>query len=115
MWDVTLADASLVMLGNVLSMLIGFMLGVLFRNSPGAIVAYFVYSLLFPTVFGMLAAFQEWFRDVQPWVDFNYAQTRLYDETMTGEMWAQLGVAGLVWLVLPLAVGLAMVRRAEVK
>jgi len=30
-------------------------------------------------------------------------------------MWAQLGVAGLIWLVLPLTVGLLLVRRAEVK
>ena len=30
-------------------------------------------------------------------------------------MWAQLGVSGLIWLVLPLAVGLLMLRRSEVK
>ena len=46
-------------LGNVLGMLIGFMLGVLIRTSSGAIVAYFVYSFLLPTVFGMLAASQD--------------------------------------------------------
>ena len=114
-WNVQPAEFANIVLANVLGMAIGFMLGVLFRNSPGAIVAYFVYSLLFPTVFGMLAAFQDWFRDLQPWVDFNYAQTRLYDETMTAEMWAHLGVAGLIWLVLPLTVGLAMIRRSEVK
>ena len=114
-WNVQPTEFGNIVLANVLGMAIGFMLGVVIRNSPGAIVAYFVYSLLFPTVFGMLAAFQEWFRDLQPWVDFNYAQTRLYDETMTGEMWAQLGVAGLVWLVLPLAVGLVLIRRSEVK
>ena len=103
------------MLANVLGMAVGFMLGVVIRSSPGAIVGYFVYSLLLPTAFAMLAAFQDWFRDLQPWIDFNFAQTRLFDESLTGEMWAQLGVAGLIWLVLPLAVGLLMVRRSEVK
>ena len=72
-------------------MAIGFMLGVLIRNSAAAIVGYFVYSLVLPTVFAMLAAFQDWFRDLQPWVDFNFAQTRLFDETLTGEQWGQLG------------------------
>ena len=50
-------------------LLIGFTLGVLIRNSPAAIVGYFVYSLVLPGALGTLAAFQEWFRDLQPWVD----------------------------------------------
>ena len=29
--------------------------------------------------------------------------------------WAHLGVSGLVWLVVPLAVGLVLVMRSEVK
>ena len=56
-------------------LLMGFMLGVLIRNSAGAIVAYFVYSLVLPTLFGMLASFQEWFRDIQGWVDFQFSST----------------------------------------
>ena len=48
-------------------------------------------------------------------MDFNFAQTRLYDGDMTGEMWAQLGVSSLPWLILPLAVGLWAVVRSEVK
>ena len=114
-WDIGVLEFASIVLGTVLGMMVGFMLGVLIRNSPGAIVAYFVYSLVLPTAFAMLAAFQEWFRDLQPWVDFNFAQTPLYDVDMTGEMWAQLGVAGLVWLVLPLTVGLVLLLRSEVK
>lgn len=34
---------------------------------------------------------------------------------MSGEQWAQLGVTGLVWLVIPLTVGVWMVLRSEVK
>ncbi len=103
------------MIAGTVNMGIGFMLGVLIRNSAGAIVAYFVYTLVLPGVFGALAAFQDWFRDLQPWIDLNLANTRLYDEQMTGEHWAQMGVTALLWLVLPLAVGLVMVRRSEVK
>ena len=114
-WGLTATQFGYIVLANVLGMMVGFMLGVVMRSSAAAIVGYFVYSMLLPTVFGMLAAFQEWFRDLQPWVDFNFAQTRLFDESMTGEYWAQLGVSSLIWLVLPLTIGLLMLRRSEVK
>lgn len=114
-WDMAWSQVPLVLLANVLGMAIGFMLGVLLRSSAAAIVGYFVYALLLPGLFGMLAGFQEWFRDLQPWVDFGFAHTRLFDQTMTGEYWAQLGTSSLIWLVLPLAVGLVLVRRSEVK
>ena len=48
---------------------------------------------------------QEWFRDLQPWVDFNFAQTALFNGSLTGEQWANLGVTGVIWLLVPLAVG----------
>ena len=114
-WDVSLAQFGNIVLANVLGMLMGFMLGVLFRSSAGAIVGYFVYSLVLPVALGTLAAFQEWFRDLQPWVDVNYAVTRLFDQTMTAEYWQQLGVSTLVWLWIPLAIGLRAILRAEVK
>ena len=34
---------------------------------------------------------------------------------MTGKEWAQLAVSGLIWLGLPLAIGVWRVLRAEVK
>ena len=114
-WDVSVTDGLYIVLGNVLGLLVGFMLGVLIRNSAGAIVAYFVYSLLLPTVFGLLAATQGWFADLQPWVDFNYAQGALFNGGLTGEQWAHLGTAAVLWLVTPLVVGLVLIHRTEVK
>ena len=114
-WGVTAVEFGQIVLANILGMLIGFTLGVLFRSSAGAIVGYFVYSLVLPAALAALAAFQEWFRDLQPWVDVNYAITRLFDNTMTAEYWQQLGVTTLVWLWIPLAFGLRAVLRAEVK
>jgi ABC-2 type transport system permease protein len=114
-WNVGVEEFALIVLGNVLGLLVGFMLGVLIRSSAGAIVAYFVYSLLLPTASSALAASQEWWRDNGPWLDFNYASSGLFNEHMTPEQWAQLGTSGLVWLVVPLAVGLRLVLRSEVK
>lgn len=115
-WDLTITNFANIVLANVLGLLVGFMLGVLIRSSAGAIVAYFVYSFLLPTLSMLLASSQDWFKDLQPWVDFNYAQTALFDAgTLSGEQWAQLGVTGVLWLVVPMAVGVAMVLRSEVK
>ncbi|MCD4536442.1 ABC transporter permease subunit [Nocardioides sp. cx-169] len=114
-WNVSVTEFAYIILANVLGMLIGFMLGVLIRNSPGAIVAYFVYSFVLPTLSMLLASTQEWFADLQSWVDFNFAQGSLFEGQMSGEAWAQLATTGTLWLILPLAVGLALVMRSEVK
>ena len=114
-WNVTVTEFGQIVLANVLGMLIGFTLGVLLRSSAAAIVGYFVYSLVLPAALGALATFQEWFRDLQPWVDVNYATTRLFDSSMTTEYWQQLAVTTLVWLWIPLAIGLRAILRAEVK
>jgi hypothetical protein len=114
-WDVSTQDIIFIMIGNILGMLVGFMLGTLIRNSAGAIVGYFVYSFVLPGLSAILAENTKWFNDAQPWVDFNYASGQLFNGEMTGEQWAQLGVTGLIWLVLPLAIGLRLVLRSEVK
>ena len=116
-WDASVVDVLYIVLGNVLGLLSGFMLGTLIRNSPGAIVAYFVYSFVLPTVFVVLATSQDWFRHLQPWVDVAYAQSALFtfNGSLTGEQWANIGVTGVMWLLIPMLVGLGLVMRSEVK
>jgi hypothetical protein len=114
-WDVSLSDAALIVLANVLGLLTGFMLGVLIRNSAGAITAYFAYSFVLTTLSELLAQNQQWFADLRPWVDVNFAQAALFDGSLTGEQWANVGVTGLTWLVIPLAIGLRIVLRSEIK
>jgi ABC-2 type transport system permease protein len=114
-WDVTLANLLTMELANVLGLLVGFMLGVIIRSSTGALVAYFVYQFLLPTLALVLAAKQGWFHDLQPWVDFNFDQGALLEGTVSSQEWTHLAVTGLIWLGLPLAVGLRLVVRAEVK
>jgi hypothetical protein len=116
-WDVSVTEFLYFLLGSVLGLLIGFMLGILIRASSGAIAAYFIYSFLLPTVFLVLANAQSWFKDLQPWIDVTFAQGTLFafDGALTGEQWANIAVTGVIWMVVPLAVGLAFVTRAEVK
>lgn len=114
-WDTGFKDFLCIILANVLGLMVGFMLGVLIRNTPGAIVAYFVYSFVLPGIFGALAAYQHWFEKIQPWVDFKFALTKLYNGGPSVEQWGQIGVSAIPWLILPLAFGLWAVLRSEVK
>jgi ABC-2 type transport system permease protein len=114
-WDDSFVHLSEIVLANVLGMLIGFMLGVVIRNSAGAIVGYFVFTLVLPTLSGLLAANASWWHDAQAWVDFNFAQGALFNGDLAAKDWAHLWVASLIWLALPLAVGLKLMFRSEVK
>jgi hypothetical protein len=114
-WDLSFTSILYIVGADLIGMMIGFMLGVLMRNSPGAIVTYFSYWFVIPTITGLLAANQGWFDKAQPWVDFNYNQGQMYDGGFDATSWTQLAVTGTVWLLLPLAFGLWRVVRAEVK
>jgi len=116
-WDASPLECLYFVVGSILSLMIGFMLGVLIRASIGAIVAYFVYQFLLPSILGLLATSQNWFQDLQPWIDLQYAQSNLFlfEGGLTGEQWANIGVTGIIWLFIPLAIGLRYVVRSEVK
>jgi len=114
-WNVSVVQFSQVVLAAEVGMMMGFMLGVILRNSPGAIVGYFVYALVIHGVSAALAGSQEWWADNGAWFDLNWAAGRLYEGTLTGEMWAQLGVTAAIWLLIPLAVGLRFLLRSEIK
>jgi ABC-2 type transport system permease protein len=114
-WDLTLTNMATILLGNVLGLGVGFMLGVMVRSSAGALVGYFVYSFLLPTLSVILAGSQAWFRHLQPWIDFKFAGGVLVDGTVSGQQWAHLGVTSVIWLLVPMAIGLTVVVRAEVK
>jgi hypothetical protein len=114
-WDLSLTAILYIVGADLIGMTVGFMLGVLTRSSAGAIVSYFSYWFVIPTLSMVLAANQSWFEKAQPWVDFNYDQGRMYDGGFGAQDWAQLAVTGTFWLLLPLAFGLWRVMRAEVK
>ncbi|MFT3874778.1 MAG: ABC transporter permease [Nocardioides sp.] len=114
-WGVGIGDLARYLLLHVLGLATGFAFGVLFLNSAVAIVIYFVYSFVLPGIFAIGAQLMDWFAKVQPWIDFNDAQSVLIGESGVGKQWAHLVVSGLLWLALPLVVGVWRAVRAEVK
>ena len=115
-WDISLSMALQMMLYNLVGMAFGFALGVVLRNSAAAIVGYFVASLVMPGILALLAQVRSWFEDLQPWIDWHYTQVALFHgATNTGKEWAMLGTTTMIWIVIPLVVGLLSLRRSEVK
>lgn len=114
-WDVEAGTMALITLSTTLVMAMGFALGALFRNSAVAIVGFFVWFAVLPGLIEALATYQEWFRDIRPWMDFQYASGVLYGGAPTAEQWAQLGVSSIPWLILPFALGMWLISRSEVK
>jgi ABC-2 type transport system permease protein len=90
----------------------GLAFGLLFLNTAVAIVTFFVLPIAFSVLTGVWSKLSE----VQPWIDLGTSQTPLFTDTnLTGEQWAQLAVGTVIWVVLPIAVGVWRVLRAEVK
>jgi ABC-2 type transport system permease protein len=97
---------------EVSGILMGLAFGLLFLNSPAAIVTY----LVLPTAFTIVASIWTALHRIAAWVDTGTAQAPLFSGTdVSGKEWAQVAVSSAIWILLPLAVGWWRVLRAEVK
>ena len=114
-WDQDPAAVPYLLLSLALSLAMGLVCGTLIRNSAGAIVAFFVFSFVIPPLLGLLAITQDWFHDVQPWVDLDFQLAALLQGSFDSEQWTQLAATSGLWLVLPLVVGMWTLVRSEVK
>jgi hypothetical protein len=114
-WDQDLAAVPYLLLSLALALAMGLVCGTLIRNSAGAIVAFFLFSFVIPPLLGLLAMTQDWFREVQPWVDLDYQLAALLRGSFDSEQWSQLAATSGLWLLLPLAVGMWTLVRSEVK
>ncbi|QKE82534.1 ABC transporter permease [Arthrobacter sp. NEB 688] len=95
----------------LLGMLQGLAFGMLLRNTPAAVVLYYV----LPTGWSILGSLWSAAASAGEWLDLNRTMQPLFGGSLTGEQWAQLGTSVGVWVVVPLLVGLVWVSRAEVK
>ncbi len=114
-WDLGVKYLGGFILTQALAMMAGFALAALFLNTPAAIVLFFVYSFVLPGILAILGNLLNSFEKIRPWIDFQAAQQPLGDASMHGNDWGHLLTSGLIWLVLPLAIGVVRIMRAEVK
>ncbi|MBE2315015.1 ABC transporter permease [Solirubrobacter sp. CPCC 204708] len=91
-------------------MLIGIGFGAAFLSSAPAIVLYFA----LPLALGILGEFN-FFDDIAEWVDTGRTTTPLMEHAASGTEWAQFAVSMLVWMVLPLAIGIYRITRGEIR
>jgi ABC-2 type transport system permease protein len=108
-WSLGLSALGTAALYQMIAMLGGFALGLLFLSSPLAIVMYF----LLPIVFGILTELI----DAIPadWLETGRTMQPLIDNEMAAGDWPRLATSVAVWVLLPLVLGALRLRRAEVK
>jgi hypothetical protein len=110
-WRLPAADLGQAALFVTISVLIGVAFGMVFLNSPLAIVLYFLLPIIMTTVAGLISAI----RDALVWLDINTATEPLIGNRLTGEEWGHLASATALWLLLPLALGFVRLLRSELK
>ncbi len=123
-WNLQVDQLLWLVVNQLLYFAMGFAFGCLLLNTPGAISIYYVIALMLPImVYSTLYAIFEWAQDVLPWVDLGMAITPLISgRNPLGEPvqieaihYLQTGFTAFVWVIVPLALGLVRILRAEVK
>ena len=109
-WDVSVTDFGEYGLVQLVNVGLGLAFGMVLINSAAAIVAFFVLPTLFSVVFEWKAV-----RAAREWLDFNQATTPIGNHDMGSADWAHLAVAAGIWIVVPMAIGVRRLLRAEVK
>ena len=97
-------------LTEVLFVLMGMAFGALLQSSPLAIVAFFA----LPTLWSVLREAIHSVQRVTAWLDLGVTTEPLSSPSMTAGQWGRLAVSALLWIALPLALGLWRVLRREV-
>ncbi|GLY14349.1 hypothetical protein Kisp01_13650 [Kineosporia sp. NBRC 101677] len=84
--------------------------GLLFANTPVAIVSFFV----LPVAFQLLSQFSA-MESVGEWLDFNSTTGVLGGGETSGDEWLRIFTSALLWVVAPLVIGTVRTLRREVK
>ena len=110
-WDLPAGVGAGMLLALMIYVLQGVAFGLLFLNTPVAIVS----VLVLPTVWSIATMAVSSLEDAGRWLNLDSVTTPLFSGEMAGQDWAQLGTASAVWVLLPLAVGTYRVLTREVK
>ncbi|EME19172.1 ABC transporter permease [Rhodococcus triatomae] len=112
-WEISAAGLVNNAIVLIFELLLGFGFAALIMNTPGAIVAFFA----LPTAMSLVTELVPWYRDnMGDWVDTSSTNAAFQSaEWATGGDWARMLFSGLVWIAIPLTVGVARIVRSEVK
>ncbi len=135
-WNVTAGTFGWALATQVLYLLMGFAFGLLLLSSPGALALYYVYvwilegGVLLPGIMYVLYFTMDWAQSVLPWISMRLAmlpfqlgdadRADIQDELGKSLDTGALGLAHvltsvLIWVGIPLILGIWRLLRAEVK
>jgi hypothetical protein len=111
-WDINgelMLDLTYLQLSGLVQ---GFAFALMLMNTAAAIVLYFVLPIAWSILFGLVEALQ----DIAPWVDLSTATQPIFTEdSLSADDWAHVAVASVIWVLLPLLLGLWRLTHSEVK
>jgi ABC-type transport system involved in multi-copper enzyme maturation permease subunit len=87
---------------EILNLLLGVGFGLLFRNTPVAVVMYFVIPTAWSILTGAISALTATGRWLDPSTAWNHLAG---DGTVSATVWAQVAVTAAVWIALPVLAG----------
>ena len=110
-WSADGGELAQALLGMEVNLLIGVGFGLALMSPALAIVAYFA----LPTAFSILGEVVSGLEGTFGWIDPNRAFDPLYGGEAAGGDWGRIAVCALLWIGVPIAVGVARLVRREVK
>ncbi len=111
-WNVGAANVRDFFVLQLIGILQGFAFGMLLMNTAAAIVLYYVIPIAWSVLFSMVGSLEK----VAPWLDLNTAMAPAFEQqTFKSGDWAHIAVAGTIWVLIPLLLGLLRLLRREVK
>jgi ABC-2 type transport system permease protein len=109
-WGLPGSQVLQVLVVQVVTVLAGVAFGMLLLSSPLAIVSYFVLPTLFTILVSLVGAL-DWVRD---WLDLSTTTGPMYDGSLDGQGWLQVGTSVALWVVLPTSIGWLRIQRIEI-
>lgn len=120
-WNIEAGTFTWTIFNQLCFFTMAFAFGLVFLSTPASIAIYYIVALLLPfMVYGTLYAIFDWARDVIPWLDLGFAMSPYLGQGQGGVETSattlmQVIVTVLIWVVLPFALGLRRVAKAELK
>ena len=109
-WSLSAALIGQALFSVAVPMISGVAFGAVLLASAPAIVLYFV----LPTVWGILGEIPA-LEGVARWLDTGRTMSPLLEESLSATEWARVGTSLALWLLVPLALGVWRVLRADVR